>query len=290
MDVQGLPALGIIGAGKVGSVLARLWHQSGCEVRGIYSRSEARAGALAAQVGAIVCCDTPDHVLQVADLTVLAVPDDAIETVANQLSLNDLAGKGVVHTSGAHDANSLAALAARGAMVGSLHPAFPFADIESALANLPGAAFAVEAEAPRLQRWLAELVRRLDGQVLVIPPGQKAVYHAALVIASNYAVTLYSLAERLLTGLGADVVVADQALNPLVRATAHNLQHQGVPAALTGPLVRGDAGTVKLHLDALGALDADVAALYVQLARLTLPMLAARGVELAAVEQALGLR
>ncbi len=290
MNASGLPSLGIIGAGKVGSVLARLWHQAGCEVRGIYSRSEVRAMALAEQVGAMVCCDTPDHVLEVADLTVLAVPDDAIEMVADRLNLKDLRGKGVVHTSGVHDAGSLAALAARGAMVGSLHPAFPFADIETAVANLPGSAFAVEAELLPLRTWLVELVHRLDGQVLVIPPGKKAVYHAALVIASNYAVTLYSLAEQILTGLGADIVTADRALNPLVRATAQNLQQQGIPAALTGPLVRGDAGTVKLHLDALCDLDPGVAALYVQLARLTLPMLAARGVELEAIEQVLDLR
>ncbi|MCB9453619.1 MAG: DUF2520 domain-containing protein [Anaerolineaceae bacterium] len=284
-----LPSVGIIGAGKVGSTLARLWHQAGCRVVAVYSRSEERAGALATRVEAAVCCDSPDHVLQTADLTILAVPDDVIEQVAGRLTTTDLRGKGVVHTSGVHDAGSLSTLAARGALVGSLHPAFPFANIETAVANLPGAAFAVEAESPRLRDWLVALVSRLDGQVMVIPPGKKAVYHAALVIASNYAVTLYNLAEGLLTDLGADVETADRALNPLVGATARNLIRQGVPAALTGPLVRGDAGTVRLHLDALRALDVDLAALYVQLARLTLPMLAARGVESDAIERVLGL-
>ncbi|MBZ0277726.1 MAG: DUF2520 domain-containing protein [Anaerolineae bacterium] len=287
MDASRLPSIGIIGAGKVGSTLAYLWHQSGCEICAIHSRSEARAADLARQVGAAVCTSL-NEVIDCSDLTVLAVPDDAIQSVAAALTVDDVRGKAIVHTSGAHDASSLSQLVERGGMVGGLHPAFPFADVPAAIRDLPGATFAIEAESPLLHSWLVELVRRLDGQVLVIPPGQKAIYHAALVIASNYAVTLYSLAEQLLTGLGADTVVADRALNPLVAATVRNLQQQGVPAALTGPLVRGDAGTVRLHLNVLNALDTDLAALYSQLARLTFPMLRARGVLIEEIEQALG--
>ncbi len=150
---------------------------------------------------------------------------------------------------------ALAALAERGVQVGSLHPAYPFADVDTAISGLPGSTFAVEAQDEPLRSWLFEIVAALDGRALAIPPGGKAIYHAALVIASNYTVTLYALAESLLTGLGADKAAADAALDALLAGTVENLKAQGVPDALTGPLVRGDVGTIAAHLAALGAVD-----------------------------------
>jgi predicted short-subunit dehydrogenase-like oxidoreductase (DUF2520 family) len=119
----------------------------------------------------------------------------------------------------------------------------------------------------------------LGGHVLLIPPGGKAVYHAALVLVSNYTVTLYALALRLLVGLEADPAAAAQALNTLLAATTANIAALGVPDALTGPLVRADQGTIAAHLDALARTDADAAQVYRLLARLTLPLAQARGVD-----------
>ncbi|MBI5669403.1 MAG: DUF2520 domain-containing protein [Chloroflexi bacterium] len=271
------PTLGFVGAGKVGSTLARLWFQTGYAVRAISSRNRAKAETLAEQVDARVVA-TADEVIAAADLILLTVPDDAIEPLAASLQRESLMGKGVIHTSGARDASVLAVLAARGALTGSLHPAFPFADVETAVQRLPGATFALEAESPPLRGWLRDLVLALDGRVMVIPPGQKAVYHSALVIASNYTVTLYAIAERLLTAIGAERDAAEGALNTLVQGTVDNLRETGIPAALTGPLTRADAGTIRRHLQVLRQIDPLVADLYLQLARLSLPMVRARGV------------
>ena len=161
-------------------------------------------------------------------------------------------------------------------MLGSLHPAYPFAD--GSVVGLGGTAFAVEAEDEWLLGWLHDIVSTLDGQVLIVPPGGKALYHAALCIASNYTVTLYALAEALLVGQGADRAAADSALNVLLAATVENLRVQGIPAALTGPLVRGDIETIKAHLKALDGVDSDVREGYIQLTRLTYPLLEARGI------------
>lgn len=280
------PSLGFVGAGKVGTALARLWFQAGYVVRAVCSRDAAKANILAAQVSAAAVA-SPDAVIEAADLTLLTVPDDVIEGVAAGVSLASLPGKAVIHTSGARDAAALAALAARGALTGSLHPAFPFADAESALARLAGTTFAVEAEAPRLQAWLVALAQAVQGRVMVLPPGQKAVYHSALVLASNYTVTLYALAERLLEGIGADRETADAALNRLVEGTVENLREKGIPGALTGPLTRADAGTVRQHLRALRQIDPSVAEIYAALARLSLPMVSARGVSTERLERVL---
>lgn len=206
-----------------------------------------------------------------------------VERVAVDLAAADWQGKAAVHTCGSKDSAALTALAQRGALTGTLHPAYPFASVETAINGLPGAAFAIEADEPRLLAWLVELVRALDGHVLNIPPGQKALYHAALVIASNYAVTLYAVAEALLLDIGAERMAADAALNALVAGTVDNLRAQGLPAALTGPLTRADVTTIGAHLRALTPYP-PVAEVYQALARLTYPVLRARGLNVEAIE------
>jgi predicted short-subunit dehydrogenase-like oxidoreductase (DUF2520 family) len=274
-----VPALAFVGAGKVGTTLARLWYSQGYTVETVYSRSFVHAEALAKAVDAraVVLLEQVR-----GDLLFITVPDDAIRATAEALAGSNgkvLSGGAAVHTSGARDASELRALAACGIQVGSLHPAYPFADVEGSIAGLPGATFALEAQNELLLGWLRELVGRLNGQVLLIPPKGKATYHAALVLLSNYTVTLYALAETLLKGLGAEQTAADQALNGLLAGTVDNLRLQGLPDALTGPLTRADTGTVAAHLKALGAVDPRIADLYVQLARLTYPLLAARGMD-----------
>jgi predicted short-subunit dehydrogenase-like oxidoreductase (DUF2520 family) len=243
---------------------------------------------LAIFVGSAVVA-SPAEVIQAADLTLLTVSDSAINSVAadaaNELAAKDIyVDKAVIHTSGALSMDALAPLAELGFMTGSLHPAFPFADVETAVVKLPGATFGVEAEAEMLEGWLSELVESVNGQVFTIPSGGKAIYHSAFVFASNYMVTLYAIAEKLLLSLGAKRVVADNALDGVLAGTVANLSQQGIPDALTGPLVRGDAETIQAHLEALKSADHELADLYTQLARLSLPMLEARHIDTAFVE------
>jgi predicted short-subunit dehydrogenase-like oxidoreductase (DUF2520 family) len=286
------PEMGVIGVGKVGGALARLLTARGYRVTAVYSRDAGRGKALAADVGARRV-DAPAEVVAQAELTLLTVPDDAIAGIVGGLvGAGAAAGgaeqaRGVIHTSGAHSLDVLAALAARGLMTGSLHPSFPFSAAGSADGGLSGVGFALEADSDRLRGWLHEMVAALGGRALVIPPGGKALYHAALVIASNYTVTLYAVAQRILAQIGADEATAAAALNPLLAATAENIARLGIPDALPGPLVRGDAGTIVAHLRALDELDPAAAALYRALAEVTLPLAEARGVDAAALRRIL---
>ncbi|HYO88597.1 MAG TPA: DUF2520 domain-containing protein [Candidatus Limnocylindrales bacterium] len=281
------PTLGIVGAGHVGSALARLLAAHGWRVAAVYSRTPAHAAGLAEAVGALPA-DSPSAVLAAADLTLLTVPDDAIaplaDTMAAAVAATVTPPRAVVHTSGALGADVLAPLAARGLRTGSLHPAFPFAVPAPSLA---GAAFAVEAADDGLRADLLALVAALGGVPLIIPHGGKAQYHAALCIASNYAVTLYAIAERLLTGLGIPADAADSGLNSLMAGTVENLRLRGLPNALTGPLVRADVGTLQLHLRALRRVDPALVAVYSGLARQTYPLLQARGVAITEIERLL---
>ncbi len=272
--------MAVVGAGKVGATLARLYFERGYRVETVYSRTFAHAEALARQVGAQAVTSAGEVR---GDLVLIAVPDDAIRATA--AALKGFNGWAAVHTSGVHDASALDALAAQGVQVGGLHPAYPFTEVERSLIGLPGATFAIEAESEPLLGWLRSLVAALGGSTLVIPPGGKALYHAALATMSSYTVTLYGLAERLLLSLGADKAAADGALNGLLAGVVENLRLQGVPAALTGPLTRVDVNTIAAHVQALAAADAEIVAAYRQLARLSYPLLRGRGISEAQIER-----
>ncbi len=280
------PTLGFVGAGKVGTTLARLLYERGYVVSVVCSRNSGHSSELAASVEAQAVASAAE-VAAAADLTFLTVPDDALSSIVLELAEVSLEGKAVVHTSGVHEAAVLNAVISQGAMIGSVHPAFPFATVEESIKGLPGSTFALQVENDLLREWLVEIIKALDGQVFEIASGQKALYHSALVFASNYGVTLYAIAQQLLLALGAAPMITSSVLNTLMAGMMHNLQLQGIPDALTGPLVRGDAGTIEAHLAALHAHNAKLAALYVQLAEQTVPLAKARGVDTHSVESIL---
>jgi len=275
---RAIPHIAILGAGKVGTALAIAWAQRGVPIRAIYSRDTIRAQALAAQVNA-TAYDTPQEAAAHADLALLTVPDDAIRPLAESLAVQAWHGTAFVHTSGAHSLHSLDVLSVHGARIGSLHPAMPFADPQTAIVQLNGISFAIEASHDSLRAQLIQLAEILNGRVLLLTAEQKALYHAALVIASNYTVTLYAVAESLLQSLNAPKPAIDSALGRLVSATVENIRAHGIPKALTGPLTRADVGTLDAHLHALHDHAPHVEQAYRLLARLTFPMLDARGVD-----------
>ncbi|HUF67523.1 MAG TPA: Rossmann-like and DUF2520 domain-containing protein [Longimicrobiales bacterium] len=180
---------------------------------------------------------------------IIAVPDSALGEVAWDLANSGPPPPGcsALHLSGALSTDVLSPLHAAGYSVGSLHPMQTVADPWLSADRLTGIAFAIAGE-PAAARVAHQLVNALNGMPLVIAATQRPVYHAAAVTASNYLVAVLASASRLLHAAG---VPADQtlpALLPLVRGTLDNLEQLGVPAALTGPIARGDMDTVRLHL------------------------------------------
>ena len=126
---------------------------------------------------------------------------------------------------------------------------------------------------------LRSLVLSLDGRPVPLDSASKALYHAAACAASNYLVTLVDYAACLMVKAGVPPDVAMPALLPLVAGTVENLETVGLPDALTGPIARGDVGTVKGHLAALQAAPGDLVRLYVALARKTVEVAAAEGTD-----------
>ena len=267
-----LPKLGFIGAGRVGTALSTALAVAGYPVVAVASRARASADALVARLPAATVLD-PQGVVDTCDLVLITTPDAAIQDVAASLRWRE--GVAVVHTSGVEWREALAAAATQGTETASLHPLQTFADLEYGAANLSGSVFAIEAEGALRERLLA-IVAALGGTPLELRAEDKALYHASAAFASNYVVTLASLATSLWARFGWEEGAALAALLPLMRGAVSNLEALGLPAALTGPVARGDVATVQRHLDALTT-DQAAFDIYRTLAHETVPVALAKG-------------
>ena len=208
--------VGIIGTGRVGSAFA----------------------AALAEAGHPVVTD------RAADITIIAVPDDVLESVVRNLSDTNL----VAHTSGAHGLGVLEPAVARGARPLAVHPAMTFTGGPEDLARLrKGIMFGVTAP-PDVRPLGEELVRELGGTPEWIADEHRTLYHAALAHGANHLVTLVNDALDALRAAG--VRRPERMLDPLLHAALDNALQLG-DAALTGPVARGDARTVAAHLAAL---------------------------------------
>jgi predicted short-subunit dehydrogenase-like oxidoreductase (DUF2520 family) len=265
--------LGFIGAGTVGTALAARLNGRGYAVVAVSSRSHTSAQNLAQSVNGCRVFDS-QGVADAAELVFITTPDDAIAGVASQVKWRP--GQGVIHCSGADSAAILQPAKEAGAQVGVFHPLQTFASVKEAIENMPGSTFALEAEEPLLKK-LKDMATALGGHWVELKAGDKVLYHAAAVIACNYLVTLVKLATDLWQTFGVPPQKATQALLPLLGGTIHNIDTVGIPQCLTGPIARGDVGTIKKHLDALEQAAPHLVATYRELGLQTIPIAVAKG-------------
>jgi len=266
--------LGFIGAGTVGTALSVRLKSKGYKVVAVASRSQTSAEKLAQAVGGCPVLNSGQDVADAADLIFITTPDDAIASVASQIQWHK--GQSIVHCSGAASTDILEPARKLGAQVGSFHPLQTFASVEQAIDNIPGSTFAIEAEEPLLNT-LKEMATALDGEWIELKGSDKVLYHASAVIACNYLVTLVKLATDLWQTFNAPADKATRALMPLLRGTIHNLDTVGLPQCLTGPIARGDIGTISKHLDALQKSAPGLLSTYRELGLQTIPIALAKG-------------
>ena len=256
--------IGVIGGGKVGRCLAGYLREN---LVGITAHSPEHSRQLAAEFGTAPC--TNGELVEQAEVLLLTVPDRLIGTVAAVIAseaqkaaaddasaeAKPLAGKVFLHCSGSLGLAELAPLQQAGAHVGSLHPLQSFA---GGATQLAGVYMAVDGDEAACQAAIA-LANALGGHPFRVPAAERAAYHAAACICSNYAVAVEALAQRLMSRWLGDEAAAWQALLPLFKGTAANLEATSSPrTALTGPIARGDATTVARHLAVLPAELVDV--------------------------------
>jgi predicted short-subunit dehydrogenase-like oxidoreductase (DUF2520 family) len=265
---------GFIGAGTTGTALAVRLSQKGCPVVAVSSRTLSSAQKLAGRVPNCGVYHTAQEVAEAAELVFITTPDDVIAQVCIEVQWHK--GQSVVHCSGAHSVDILKPAEKLGAAVGSFHPLQTFADVDQAIENLPGSTFALEARESLLST-LKELTSLVNGNWVELKPGDKVIYHAAAVFACNYMVTLIKLALDLWQDFGVSSKEATRALLPLLRGTINNIDNIGLPDCLTGPVARGDSGTIERHLSALEAKSPSLLTTYKELGLQTIPIALAKG-------------
>ncbi|MEI5675973.1 MULTISPECIES: Rossmann-like and DUF2520 domain-containing protein [unclassified Nocardioides] len=259
--------VGVIGAGRVGAVLAAGLASAGHPVVAAAGESDATRARIAALLPGVRHAK-PTDVARASEVLLLTVPDDMLANVVSMLAASGALrpGQVVVHTSGRHGLAVLEPAREVGARVVALHPAMTFTGTAVDLGRLAGCVFGLTA-APA-ERALAEsLVADLGGRPMWVPEEMRTLYHAGLAHGANHLVTLVSEAMEMLAAAGADDPAGT--LRPLLTAALDNALAHG-DAALTGPIVRGDLGTVRAHLDDLATNAPHTLPSYVAMARATL--------------------
>lgn len=269
--------IGIIGSGVVGTAVGVILNRQGYELAGIYDTVLESTSQLAGETGCPVF-DRPDQVAHSADILFITTNDSAIGKVAEDLAAGASfrAGQIVIHMSGAHSAELVGRAREFGGRVLSLHPLQSFASLEGAIRSLPGSVFSIEGDREAFGT-AVQLAEALGGTYFFITAEAKPLYHAGACAVSNYLVTLIDLGARLLEAAGISADLSGQALLPLVRGTISNIAQAGIPAALTGPIARGDIDTVAKHLKCMQDMAPDMVRLYRILGLYTVPIAGAKG-------------
>lgn len=267
-DAEGAARLrvGLVGAGRAGTVLAAALQRAGHHVDVVNARSEisrlrARALLPEATVGSI------EDVFVQSDLVLLAVPDDVLATLISDVADAEWVrpGQFLAHCSGRYGVQILAPAARMGALPLAFHPVMTFTGTSLDLDRLTGCPFGVTAP-EALETVASALVIEMGGDPMVVQEDQRALYHAALAHAANHLVSLVAESMDLLDVAG--LPDPGRMLRPLLTAALDNALNVG-DQALTGPVARGDAGTVAAHLATMAQVSEHSAQAYRALARRT---------------------
>lgn len=244
--------IGIIGAGRLGSALARALSEVGCSVTAVSDKEAAKGEKCASLCGENTKYYPIENLPDNLTILILTVPDDALHSVAEQLThFAPITGRTIVaHSSGALASDVLSDLLPITELIASMHPVQTLSGSEHDWKRLFGIYFSLEGNPIALQR-LQQLLQKLNGQVFTIDKKDKGLYHLGCVFASNYLVAVFAAATRIFQEIGFQEKKAIKILEPLMMASANNVRQMGTAHAATGPITRGDIGTVTHHIEEL---------------------------------------
>jgi predicted short-subunit dehydrogenase-like oxidoreductase (DUF2520 family) len=239
--------IGFIGAGKVGCSLGKYLSINGANIVGYHSGS-LESASVAAEFTGTESFGEPEALVKAADLLFLTVPDDEVGKVWESLKGLDLKGKIFCHTSGSMSSEVFVGAKGKGVYAASLHPLMAIPDKFNSYYLLPEAFFTVEGD-QEAASFLTELIGSIGNRIHPIDKSQKILYHLAASIVSNFSVALGRMGEELFRSIGLSEAL--KGLFGLMLNNAKSIFELGPEKALTGPVERGDVGTLKAHLAAL---------------------------------------
>ena len=258
-------AVSIVGCGRVGGAIGLALQRAGYTITAAWSRSRTGRQRAHRILDVPVLAD-PAEVAGAGDVVFVAVPDDAIGEVTGRLAPGIRTRAFVVHTSGGTSTSVLAPARDAGARTASMHPLQTVPDAARGADAIRGSAVAVTC-APEDRLDLFRIARAWGGRPFLLPDDAKPKYHAAAVFASNFIVSSVWAATALLREVGLRDTTT--VLTPLLRGTVENIVARGPQKALTGPVLRGDAATIRRHIKELAAAEPEVLEAYRTLTKLT---------------------
>ncbi|HEY6389863.1 MAG TPA: DUF2520 domain-containing protein [Bryobacteraceae bacterium] len=268
--------IGIIGAGRVAQALGRLLYERGEPVVALAARNASKAARAAEFIGEKVRAVNVAEMPGLATRVLIAVSDAAIEPAAYDLALAGFDRGLALHTCGGVGPEALAPLAKAGVECGMLHPLQTIATPEDGVESLKNITFGIGGD-PGAVAWAQRIAHLAESSVLLLDITKVASYHAAAAIVSNGLIALFDAALELMRQAGVNASEAAGALARLGRTTLTNAEIAGPRAALTGPVARGDAGTIARHLNAVAQASPPVADLYRSLTSYLLEIARAQG-------------
>lgn len=243
--------IGFIGAGKVGIAIAHVLKKKEFEVVAVSDADGEKAFSKARQYLGDSTKYTSNNmeVIRVSDIIAITTQDYAIKEVAKEIHEKSerLDGKLFFHTSGAHPSSILKPLDEKGATLGSLHPLQSFPDIDSAIRVLPNTYVFIEGDGEALKT-LEALGKSIGQATIPIEGNNKVYYHLCAVFVCNLLCALLYSSEKIMKKI--DITL--EPFFPIINATLHNIQSNGPLMSLTGPIVRGDKGTMEDHIRSMG--------------------------------------
>ena len=285
-------AIGFIGIGSLGKGLAMSLAARQYRVVAAHSRSPSSAQWLADRLPDCRVFASAQELADSTDLVFITTPDSVIGEIAAGVAWRS--GQGVTHCCGAASLEILQPTADKGAVTGAFHPFQTFAGLENpeeTMSRLEGVTFAVAGQ-EWLSSFLSELAYELGGRPVSIPAEDRPLYHAAATLGCGYLVTLLHSAVSVWQAMGFSPQEAMEAIYPMSRVTLETAARIGTSATATGPAVRGDAATIRSHLEALSRRLPELVPLHRALTEASLPLAAGRGVspaQLAALRELIDL-
>lgn len=271
---------GIIGAGRVGCSLGIALKHKGFSPMGVYSKSYSSSEFLSKALNVPGRNDFLTAI-ELADVIFITVNDSDIrkvsEYIAYEIPHELVKGKTFIHCSGVATSEELQALAEQDTVVASLHPLQTFPNKETGWVNFDNIYFSFEGD-KRAIPTARQIVDGFDSRMIFLSKEDKALYHAAACILSNYTVTLANLASDIFDAIGIKKEEGIRAMMPLLKTTVDNIYKYGAIQAITGPISRGDTETVKKHLDGFGKKGVPIGQVYKQLGKRTVRIAYEKGV------------
>ncbi len=257
------PSIAIVGCGKVGLNLIKFLKEAGYTFSGVASKSIESAQSAGSIAGTTSITTEAHTITPNADIIFITTPDGVIEETCTEIAKKNGFSKDAIvyHCSGSLPSTLLHAAKENGAITGSIHPLQSFATTNNEKNPFEGIIAAIEGEAKAVETGLI-LAGDLKARGFKIETDSKTMYHASAVVASNFLVTLAEFAYDLLSVSGIERKDAYAVLGPLIEGTLSNIKNVGPVDALTGPVVRGDFGTVEDHLNEISKKTPELTSLY----------------------------